>query len=85
MTDPDTPDAFDEIAVRLRLIELAQTQIEFGFEYLRLAPGTEALVARGRQRVACMRDGGDGVAPARVPAALARALAPYHRATGQPA
>lgn len=70
--------AFDEIAIRMRLAELAQTQVEFAFEYLRLdAGGTETLIARGRQRVACMRGAGGAVAPARVPASLARALAPY--------
>ena len=70
--------AFDEISIRMRLIELGQTQLEFGFEYLRLDPGgTETLIARGRQRVACMRGTGDAVAPARVPEAMARALAPY--------
>ncbi|MFD0851576.1 acyl-CoA thioesterase, partial [Actinomadura adrarensis] len=45
--------AFDEIAIRMRLVELGQTQLEFAFDYLRLPDRT--LVARGRQRVACMR------------------------------
>jgi enediyne biosynthesis thioesterase len=70
--------AFDEISIRLRLIELAQTQVEFGFDYLRLGDGgATTLVARGRQRVACMRSADGAVAPTRVPAAMARALAPY--------
>ena len=73
--------AFDEIAVRMRLIELAQTQLEFGFEYLRLDGGGKSaggtLVARGRQRIACMGGPADAVTPVRVPPALARALAPY--------
>jgi enediyne biosynthesis thioesterase len=75
--------AFDEISIRMRLVELAQTQVEFGFEYLRLdVGGAETLVARGRQRVACMRGAGEAVAPARVPEAMVRALAPY--ASGGP-
>ncbi|WP_242894385.1 acyl-CoA thioesterase [Actinomadura litoris] len=70
--------AFDEICVRMRLIDLAQTQLEFGFDYLRLdSGGGETLVARGRQRVACVRDAGTGTAPVRVPGALTRALAPF--------
>jgi enediyne biosynthesis thioesterase len=70
--------AFDEIAIRMRLIELAQTQLEFGFDYLRLDPGGgELLVARGRQRVACMRGPRDAGVPTRVPEPLTRALAPY--------
>src|ERR1700754_1269590 len=37
--------AFDELAIRMRLVELAQTQLEFGFDYVRLDPdGGETLV-----------------------------------------
>ncbi|MCF6474901.1 acyl-CoA thioesterase [Nonomuraea sp. MG754425] len=70
--------AFDELSIRMRLIELSQTQVEFGFDYVRVTPGApEALVARGRQRVACMRGPNTRTAPARVPEALVRALEPY--------
>jgi enediyne biosynthesis thioesterase len=69
--------AFDQLSVRMRLIELAQTQIEFGFDYVRLGPGGENLVARGVQRIACMRGPNNRTSPARVPAALVRALEPY--------
>ncbi|GGT07693.1 acyl-CoA thioesterase [Nonomuraea spiralis] len=70
--------AFDQLSIRMRLIELAQTQIEFGFDYVRVTPGApEVLVARGRQRVACMRGPNTKTAPARVPEPLVRALEPY--------
>jgi len=70
--------AFDDLSVRMWLAELAQTQIEFGFDYVRLDPGGgETLVARGRQRVACMRGPNTRTVPTRVPEALARALEPY--------
>jgi enediyne biosynthesis thioesterase len=69
--------AFDQLAIRMRLVELAQTQIEFSFDYVRLGPEGETLVARGRQRVACMRGPNTRTVPSRVPDALARALAPY--------
>lgn len=70
--------AFDDVSVRMRLTALAQTQIEFGFDYIRLDPnGSETLAARGRQRVACMRGPNTRTVPARVPEALARALEPY--------
>jgi enediyne biosynthesis thioesterase len=39
--------------------------------------GFEDLVARGRQRVACMRGPNNDTKPARVPEALRTALAPY--------
>ncbi|MFC4998325.1 acyl-CoA thioesterase [Dactylosporangium cerinum] len=70
--------AFDELAVRMRLVELAQTQLEFGFDYVRLDPGGgETLVARGSQRVACMRGPNTRTAPTRVPQSLTDALKPY--------
>ncbi|WP_343447734.1 acyl-CoA thioesterase [Micromonospora schwarzwaldensis] len=69
--------AFDEIAVRMRLIELAQTQLEFGFDYVRLGPAGETLAARGTQRVACMRGPNNRTVPTRVPEALEDALEPY--------
>jgi enediyne biosynthesis thioesterase len=70
--------AFDELSIRMRLLELAQTQVEFTFDYVRLDAGDgETLVARGRQRVACMRGPNTRTVPARVPDSLARALEPY--------
>ncbi|GAA3865723.1 acyl-CoA thioesterase [Streptomyces sedi] len=72
--------AFDELSIRMRLIDLGQTQLEFGFDYVRLDPegtGVETLVARGRQRVACMRGPNTRTVPSRVPDALLRALEPY--------
>jgi enediyne core biosynthesis thioesterase len=70
--------AFDELSIRMRLIDLAQTQLEFGFDYVRLDPGGgETLVARGRQRVACMRGPNNKTVPSRVPESLLKALEPY--------
>ncbi|GII02158.1 acyl-CoA thioesterase [Planobispora takensis] len=70
--------AFDELSIRMRLSELAQTQIEFSFDYVRLdAGGSETLIARGKQRVACMRGPNTRTSPARVPEPLVRALEPY--------
>ncbi|NJP33648.1 acyl-CoA thioesterase [Micromonospora thermarum] len=75
--------AFDELSIRMRLVDLAQTQLEFSFDYVRLDPGGgTTLVARGRQRVACMRGPNTRTQPARVPEALVRALRPYRAPTG---
>jgi enediyne core biosynthesis thioesterase len=70
--------AFDELSIRMELIELGQTQIHFGFDYVRLGfePGG-TLVARGQQRVACMRGPNTRTVPTRVPESLVRALEPY--------
>ena len=69
--------ALDELSVRMRLQELTQTQVEFSFDYVVLRGGQEELVARGRQRIACMRGPNTATVPTRVPAALRDALAPY--------
>ena len=69
--------AFNEVSVRMRLEELTQTQIGFAFDYVRVDNGLEELVARGRQRVACMRGANGATAPARVPEQLRRALGNY--------
>ena len=69
--------AFDELAIRMRLEDLTQTQIGFAFDYLRLLDGAEELVARGRQRIACMRGPDNDIRPTRIPDALLGALSNY--------
>lgn len=69
--------AFDELSIRMRLEDLTQTQIGFAFDYVRVRDGVEDLIARGRQRVACMRGPNTDTRPARVPEALRAALVPY--------
>jgi enediyne biosynthesis thioesterase len=69
--------AFDDLSIRMRLEELTQTQIGFAFDYVRLRDGVAELVARGRQRVACMRGPNTDTRPTRVPESLRAALAPY--------
>lgn len=70
--------AFDELSVRMRLAELGQTQLEFTFDYVKVpADGAGTLVARGRQRVACMRGPNTATVPSTIPDSLVRALAPY--------
>lgn len=70
--------AFDELSIRMRLAELGQTQLEFTFDYVKVAEdGGETLVARGRQRIACMRGPNTATVPSLIPDALAQALEPY--------
>ncbi len=69
--------AFDELSVRMRLDELTQTQVLFSFDYVHLKDGNENLVARGEQRIACMRGPNNDTVPTRVPVELRDALAPY--------
>ena len=76
--------AFDRLSIRMRLQDLTQTQIGFAFDYVRLRDGQEELVARGQQRVACMRGPNTDTRPTRVPAALRQALAEYRLLPAQP-
>lgn len=69
--------AFDEISVRMRLDQVTQTQIAFTFDYVRVNDGQERLVARGRQRIACMRGPNQDTRPAMVPPTLRQALENY--------
>jgi enediyne biosynthesis thioesterase len=69
--------AFDELSIRMRLEDLTQTQIGFAFDYVRLRENEEVLVARGRQRIACMRGPNTDTKPTRVPESLRAALAPF--------
>jgi enediyne biosynthesis thioesterase len=69
--------AFDEVSVRMRLEKLTDTQISVAFDYVRVRDGREQLIARGRQRVACMRGPNTATRPAMVPASLRGALLPY--------
>ncbi|MFE2756891.1 acyl-CoA thioesterase [Actinosynnema sp. NPDC059335] len=68
---------FDELSVRMRLEELTQTQVQFAFDYVKVTGGQEVLVAKGRQRIACMRGPNTNTVPSRVPEDLRKALAPY--------
>ncbi len=77
--------AFDELSIRMRLEDLTQTQIGFAFDYVRLRDDMEVLVARGRQRIACMRGPNTDTKPTRVPEALRAALAPYAITPSAPA
>jgi enediyne biosynthesis thioesterase len=69
---------FDQILLRMRLGGIAQHRITLAFEYFRLhADGTEELVARGEQQVACMRREGHRTVPTNIPTTLREALRAY--------
>jgi enediyne biosynthesis thioesterase len=72
--------AFDQLSIRMRLEDLTQTQVAFAFDYVRIRNDQEQLVARGRQRIACMRGPNSDTRPTPVPAALRKALEPYRMA-----
>jgi len=69
--------AFDEVIVRMRLGSLSQTQITMLFDYWKSTNGTEEIVARGEQRIACFRRAPEGLVPVSVPAKLKAAILKY--------
>lgn len=69
--------AFDEIVLRMSLVESVQNRIDLRFDYFRVERDREALVAVGQQRIACMSRQGERVVPARIPEPLERALARF--------
>jgi len=71
--------AFDEVIVRMRLVDLVQNRISLAFEYWRQRPEGEELVARGGQVIACMRREGGQLVSAAVPASLREALGAYSK------
>ena len=69
--------ALEEVIIRMRLAALTQNRVTMLFEYWRQADGSEELVARGEQQVACMWREGKRLAPAPVPQSLREALEAY--------
>jgi enediyne biosynthesis thioesterase len=69
--------AFDDVSIRMRLEELTQTQIGLAFDHVRVREGVEELMARGRQRLACMRCVNGAITAALVPPQLRVALEAY--------
>ena len=69
--------AFDEIVIRMRLVQMSQNRITMGYEYWRLKGGCEELAARGEQEIACLRRGPNGLTATAIPESLGRALHAY--------
>ena len=70
-------EAFDRVAVRMRLGHVRQNRVLMLFDYVRLKEGREELAARGEQEIACMRRENGRTMPTPVPQSLLEALEPY--------
>jgi len=69
--------AFDEVVLRMSLVEALHSRLDLRFDYVRTAPAGDTLIAIGRHRVTCMkRDGGD-LAPIAIPEELHAAALRY--------
>ena len=70
--------AFDEIIIRMHLVEMIQHRVRMAFDYFRLKPdGTEELVARGEQRIAAMCREQGRMVPTPLPRSMRAALAAF--------
>jgi enediyne biosynthesis thioesterase len=69
--------AFDEVILRMRLVEVIQNRITMHFEYWKQTEHGEELVARGEQGAACMRQEGKQIVPTPLPPALREALSRF--------
>jgi enediyne biosynthesis thioesterase len=69
--------AFDEVSVRMALGDVTGNRLDLQFEYVRVAPGPEELVARGEQQLAWLRRDGERYVPQRVPDSLLSAIEAY--------
>ncbi|MDO8145913.1 MULTISPECIES: thioesterase family protein [unclassified Isoptericola] len=69
--------AFDQVGVRMSLVDLGPSRLEFAFDYVKVEEDTETLVGKGRQKIVCMRGPNQHTVPTRVPDDLVAALAPY--------
>jgi enediyne core biosynthesis thioesterase len=76
--------AFDTVVLRMRLGEVVQNRLTLLFEYWReAADGSQELVARGEQQVACMRREEGHTVPTPIPTVLREALRPYAEVAGR--
>jgi enediyne biosynthesis thioesterase len=71
--------AFDEVILKMSLVEALLGRLDLRFDYLRTTPRGDDLVAIGRHRVACMRRDGDRLLPAPIPEELHAAALRYRR------
>ena len=76
---------FDELSVRMHVSDLTQTQIGLAFDYVRLHDGSQDLIARGWQRVACMQHDNGRIRPTHVPDVMRKAAEGFLTAVSIPA
>ncbi|MEA2128473.1 MAG: enediyne core biosynthesis thioesterase [Solirubrobacteraceae bacterium] len=75
--------AFDQVSVRMGLGDVALNRLDLHFEYVRVAPGPEELVARGEQQLAWLQRDGERFVPRRVPESLLTAIEAYPGRAGR--
>jgi enediyne biosynthesis thioesterase len=69
--------ALDEVEISMSLAHQRQHRIGLSFEYVRVSPEPEMIVAHGTQEVGCMQQTAKGLAACAVPDELNKALNNY--------
>jgi enediyne core biosynthesis thioesterase len=69
--------AFDLVTVRMRLAQVRQNRMTMLFEYYRVRPEGEEMVATGKQEIAFLTRNGDTLEPAVIPLRLLAITAEY--------
>jgi enediyne biosynthesis thioesterase len=73
--------AFDEVRIELRLGAMAGSRMTLLFEYWKTAAAEPLLVAKGQQRIGCLRRQGAGVVAEPIPSYFEQALGDYRSHT----
>jgi enediyne core biosynthesis thioesterase len=74
---------FDEVLIELRLGALTATRMTLQFEYWRLRGAERELVAKGQQRIGCVRRVNGTVVGALLPDHLRQALESFHQSADE--
>ena len=69
--------AFDEVLIRMSASAMTPSRLTMLFQYLRLSPREEELVAEGEQQVACVMRSGPRLEPVPLPQILRNAVERY--------
>jgi enediyne core biosynthesis thioesterase len=69
--------AFDEVIIKMSLVEALHSRLDLRFDYVRITAGAEELIAIGRNRVTCMKREGLHMVPAPIPEELYAAALQY--------
>ncbi len=70
---------FDEVLIELRLAALAGSRMTLEFDYWKTSCAAPLLVAKGSQRIGCLRRNAGGMIAEPIPSYFEAALAPYRR------
>ena len=66
--------AFDDVALRMRVVWQRQNRMALTFDYLRVLPDGEEQIAQGEQQLACLARTGDAHEPCAFPNSMLSAI-----------